>query len=172
LADSLYFIQKSVGAVPSPFDCWLSSRSLKTLVARVERHSSNALALARFMDQHAQVEAVYYPGLPSHPQHDLAARQQRTPDDEPIFGGMISIDIGSLEQARTFIGHLEVFTLAESLGGVESLVEHPAIMTHSSVPRDKREAFGLTDGLVRLSVGIEDVADLQADLSAALDVLA
>jgi cystathionine beta-lyase/cystathionine gamma-synthase len=172
LADDLHLIQKSVGAVPSPFDCWLTSRSLKTLVARVERHSGNALALAGFLDQHTEVGAVYFPGLPDHPQHDLAARQQRTPDGESIFGGMISIDIGSLDRARTFIRHLEVFTLAESLGGVESLVEHPAIMTHSSVPREKREAFGLTDGLVRLSVGIEDVADLETDLAEALAALA
>lgn len=171
LAESLHFIQKSAGAVPSPFDCWLTSRSLKTLVVRVEQHSSNALALASFLDQHAQVDAVYYPGLPTHPQHELAARQQRAPEGEPIFGGMISIDIGSLERARTFISHLEVFTLAESLGGVESLVEHPAIMTHASVPREKREAFGLTDGLVRLSVGIEDIDDLEADLATALAAL-
>ena len=171
LAEDLYFVQKSVGAVPSPFDCWLTSRSLKTLAVRVEQHSRNALALARFLDEHPEVEKVYYSGLPGHPQHDLAARQQRSPDGQPIFGGMISFDAGSLEQARAFIKSLEVFTLAESLGGVESLVEHPASMTHADVPRERREALGLTDGLVRFSVGIEDLADLQADLAAGLALL-
>ena len=172
LAEDLYFVQKSVGAVPSPFDCWLVSRSLKTLAVRVEQHSRNALALARFLDEHPEVEKVYYSGLPGHPRHDLAARQQRTPDDRPIFGGMISFDAGSLKRARAFIQRLDIFTLAESLGGVESLVEHPASMTHAEVPRERREALGLTDGLVRLSVGIEDLADLQADLAAGLATLA
>ena len=172
LAEDLYFVQKSVGAVPSPFDCWLASRSLKTLAVRVEQHSRNALALARFLDEHPEVEKVYYSGLPGHPQHDLAARQQRSPDGQPIFGGMISFDAGSLERARAFIQRLDIFTLAESLGGVESLVGHPASMTHAEVPRERREALGLTDGLVRLSVGIEDLGDLQADLAAGLAALA
>ncbi|MFB0515600.1 MAG: PLP-dependent aspartate aminotransferase family protein [Candidatus Neomarinimicrobiota bacterium] len=172
LAEDLYFVQKSVGAVPSPFDCWLTSRSLKTLPVRIEQHSRNALALAQLLEGHPAVKKVYYPGLPDHPQFELAARQQRTPDGRPIFGGMISLDTGSLERAKAFIRHLEVFTLAESLGGVESLVEHPALMTHASVPRKRREAIGLTDGLVRLSVGIEDLADLEADLAAGLAALA
>ncbi|UCH64187.1 MAG: PLP-dependent transferase [Fidelibacterota bacterium] len=172
LAEDLYFVQKSVGAVPSPFDCWLASRSLKTLAVRIEQHSRNALTLARFLDEHSEIKRVYYPGLPTHPGHELAARQQSTPDGHPVFGGMISLETGSLERARMFIKNLAVFTLAESLGGVESLVEHPAIMTHADVPREKREALGLTDGLVRLSVGIEDLADLQDDLAAGLAALA
>lgn len=172
LAEDLYFVQKSVGAVPSPFDCWLTSRSLKTLPVRIEQHSRNALALAQFLEEHPAVKKVYYPGLPGHLQYELAARQQRTPAGRPVFGGMISCDLGSLERAKAFIRGLEIFTLAESLGGVESLVEHPAIMTHASIPRERRESIGLTDGLVRLSVGIEDVEDLEADLAAGLGALA
>ena len=171
LAEDFYFIQKSLGAVPSPMDCWLTSRSLKTLALRMERHCHNALELARYLEGQPGVERVYYPGLSSHPQHELAVQQQRTPDGEPIFGGMISLEVGSLDRARAFIAALEVFILAESLGGVESLVEHPAIMTHAAVPRERREAIGLTDGLVRLSVGIEDLVDLKADVAAALEAL-
>ena len=171
LAEDLYFVQKSAGSVPSPFDCWLTSRSLKTLAVRMEQHCRSAASLAQFLEDHPEVHRVYYPGLPSHPQRELATRQQRSPDGEPVYGGMISIDIGSLDRARAFIKQLQIFTLAESLGGVESLVEHPAIMTHAEVPREQREAIGLTDGLVRLSVGIEDAADLQEDLVAALDSL-
>ncbi|MEE9161798.1 MAG: PLP-dependent aspartate aminotransferase family protein [Candidatus Neomarinimicrobiota bacterium] len=171
LAEDFFFMQMSVGAVPSPMDCWLTLRSLKTLPLRMERHSRNALELARFLEGRPGVEKVYYPALPGHPQHELAAKQQRTPDGDSIFGGMISFDVGSLERARAVIQNLEIFILAESLGGVESLVDHPALMTHASVPRERREAFGLTDGLVRLSVGIEDLVDLQADLAAALEVL-
>ena len=168
LAEDFELLQMSVGAVPSPMECWLVLRSLKTLALRMEQHSNNALELARFLEGHPSVEGGRYPGLPSHPQHELAARQQRTPDGESIFGGMICFEVGNLERARAVIQNLEVFTLAESLGGVESLVDHPALMTHASVPKNQRETFGLTDGLVRLSVGIEDLADLKADLGAAL----
>ena len=168
LAESLAFIQKSVGAVPAPLDCWLTSRSLKTLALRMERHQANALQLAAYLEARPEVRKIFYPGLPSHPQHELATRQQRTPDGRPGYGGMISIETGSLENARIFVKGLELFTLAESLGGVESLVNHPATMTHAAVPREKREAFGLTDGLVRFSVGVEDVADLEADIGQAL----
>jgi len=171
LADDLYFIQKSVGAVPAPFDCWLTSRSIKTLPVRMKQHDLNARQLATQLAGHPKVKAVHYPGLPSHPQYDLAQRQQRTPDGQPAFGGMISLDVGSLDQARTFVKALHIFTLAESLGGVESLVNHPATMTHASVPKGKRESFGLTDGLVRLSVGIEDIRDLEDDLAGALAAL-
>ena len=172
LAEDLYFIQKTLGAVPSPFDCWLTSRSLKTLAIRMDRHNSNALQLGRFLAERPEVKAIYYPGLPSHPQYDLAVTQQRTPTGEPAFGGMISFETGSLENARTVVQRLQIFTLAESLGGVESLVNHPATMTHASVPREVRESYQLTDGLVRLSVGIEDVEDLETDLAQALAVLA
>ncbi|MEE9465633.1 MAG: PLP-dependent aspartate aminotransferase family protein [Candidatus Neomarinimicrobiota bacterium] len=168
LADDLAFIQKSLGAVPSPFDCWLTQRSLKTLAVRMERHNHNALQLASFLESHPKVQQVYFPGLESHPQHALALRQQRTPGDQPAFGGMLSFETGSREAASKVARALKVFTLAESLGGVESLVNHPVTMTHASVPKDKRESFGLTEGLLRLSVGIEDVADLQADLEEAL----
>ncbi len=168
LAEGLAFIQKSVGAVPAPFDCWLTSRSLKTLALRMEQHQANALALAAYLEGRTEVRKIFYPGLPSHPQHELATRQQRTPDGRPGYGGMISIETGSLEKARTLVNGLQIFTLAESLGGVESLVNHPATMTHAAVPRKKREAFGLTDGLVRFSVGVEDVADLEADIGQAL----
>lgn len=168
IAENLAFIQKSGGAIPSPFDCWLLSRSLKTLAVRMEKHEANARHLAPVLEARPEVDKIYYPGLPTHPQHELAIRQQSMPDGRQAFGGMISIDTGSLDKARTFARGLEVFILAESLGGVESLVNHPATMTHASVPRDKRESFGLTDGLVRLSVGLEDVADLEADLLQAL----
>jgi cystathionine beta-lyase/cystathionine gamma-synthase len=171
LAEDLYFVQKSVGSVPSPFDCWLTSRSLKTLAVRMEQHCRSAALLAQFLDNHSEVHKVFYPGLASHPQRELATLQQRSPDGEPVYGGMISFDIGSLDRARALIKRMQIFTLAESLGGVESLVEHPAIMTHAEVPREQREAIGLTEGLVRLSVGIEDVTDLQEDLATALDSL-
>jgi cystathionine beta-lyase/cystathionine gamma-synthase len=171
LAEDLHYIQKSVGSVPSPFDCWLTSRSLKTLAVRMEQHCRAAALLAQFLANHPGVSQVFYPGLDGHPQHELASRQQRSPAGESVYGGMISIDVGSLDRARAFIKHLQVFTLAESLGGVESLVEHPAIMTHASVPPERREILGITEGLVRLSIGIEDIDDLQADLTIALDSL-
>ena len=168
LATDLAFIQKSLGAVPSPFDCWLTLRSLKTLAVRMDRHNHNALQLAHFLDGHPKVSRVYFPGLEDHPQYDLALKQQRTPDGQPAFGGMISFETGSRDNARKIARALKVFTLAESLGGVESLVNHPVTMTHAAVPREQRESFGLTEGLLRLSVGIEDLADLQGDLEGAL----
>ena len=163
VAGRLRFIQNSVGAVPSPHDCFLVLRGLKTLHLRMARHQENALTLARHLEQHPAVEKVIYPGLPSHPQHELAARQASG------FGGMISFVIkGGLDAARTALERFEVFALAESLGGVESLVEHPAIMTHASVEPHLRAALGIDDGLIRLSVGVEDLADLRADLDTAL----
>lgn len=159
LGERLHFLQKSVGAVPSPFDCYLVLRGLKTLGVRMQKHVASATEIARVLEAHPQVKKVYYPGLPSHPQHALAMRQMRGP------GGMISVEIhGGLPAAAAFLGALRVFVCAESLGGVESLAEHPAIMTHASVPREAREAVGIGDGLLRLSVGIEDVADLLDDL--------
>ncbi len=168
LAADLAFIQKSLGAVPAPFDCWLTLRSLKTLAVRMDRHNLNALQLAHFLKDHPKVSRVYFPGLADHPQYDLAQQQQRTPDGLPAFGGMISFETGSRENARSVALALKVFTLAESLGGVESLVSHPVTMTHAAVPKEQRELVGLTEGLLRLSVGIEDLADLQADLEQAL----
>ncbi|MFO0638309.1 MAG: cystathionine gamma-synthase [Polyangiaceae bacterium] len=159
LGERLHFLQKSVGAVPSPFDCYLVLRGLKTLGVRMRKHVASATEIARVLEAHPQVKKVYYPGLPSHPQHALATRQMRGP------GGMISVEIhGGLPAAAAFLGALRVFVCAESLGGVESLAEHPAIMTHASVPKEAREAVGIGDGLLRLSVGIEDVSDLLDDL--------
>jgi len=162
LRERLAFLQNAVGAVPSPFDSFMVLRGIKTLHVRMARHDQNARSLAEWLAGHRQVERVIYPGLSSHPQHQLAARQQRG------FGGMISFDLaGNLEAARRFLKACRVFACAESLGGVESLIEHPAIMTHASVPPDRRRALGIGDGFIRLSVGIEDVDDLRADLEAA-----
>jgi cystathionine gamma-lyase len=162
LHQRLAFLQNAVGAVPSPMDSFLVMRGLKTLHVRMDRHESNARALAAWLVGHGQVERVIYPGLESHPQHALAVRQQRG------FGGMISFELrGGIEAARRFLKECRVFTLAESLGGVESLIEHPAIMTHASVPADRRRALGIGDGLIRLSVGIEDLDDLRGDLERA-----
>lgn len=163
LADQLAFIQNSCGAVPGPQDCYLTLRGLKTLHLRMERHCENAQKIAEYLQGHAKVRTVVYPGLASHPQHELAKRQMKG------FGGMISFYVdGDLAASRRLLESFEVFTLAESLGGVESLVEHPAIMTHASVPADKRAALGIDDGFVRLSVGVEHVDDLLADLEGAL----
>ncbi len=163
LHDRLYFLQNSCGAVPSPHDCYLTLRGLKTLPLRMQRHSENAGRIAAFLSEHAKVERVIYPGLASHPQHELAARQASG------FGGMISFDLkGDLAAARRFLEAVHVFTLAESLGGVESLIEHPAIMTHASVPPETRAKLGITDGFVRVSAGIEHIDDLIADLDQAL----
>ncbi|HEY0190439.1 MAG TPA: cystathionine gamma-synthase [Kofleriaceae bacterium] len=162
LRDKLAFLQNAAGAVPSPMDSFLVMRGTKTLHIRMERHEANARALASWLEKHPQVERVIYPGLASHPQHDLARRQARG------FGGMISFVLaGGLEASRKFLSATQIFTLAESLGGVESLVEHPAIMTHASVPAETRDKLGIADGFIRLSVGIEDVADQQADLERA-----
>jgi len=162
LAEQLAFIQKSVGAVPGPFDCWLALRGAKTLAVRMRQHDENGRRIAQWLAADQRVQRVYYPGLPSHPQHDLACRQMKG------FGGMISLETGSLERARRMVASTKLFALAESLGGVESLIGHPATMTHAAVPKALRDAMGLTEGLVRLSVGIEDVDDLIADLDQAL----
>ncbi|WP_460352558.1 MULTISPECIES: cystathionine gamma-synthase [unclassified Pseudomonas] len=163
LADKLGFLQNAVGAISGPFDAFLTLRGVKTLALRMERHCSNALELAKWLEQQPQVKRVYYPGLPSHPQHELAKRQMHS------FGGMISVDLNSdLEGARRFLENVKIFALAESLGGVESLIEHPAIMTHATIPAETRAKLGIGDGLVRLSVGVEDLEDLRADLAYAL----
>jgi len=163
LADKLGFLQNAVGAISGPFDAFLTLRGVKTLALRMERHCSNALEMAKWLEQQPQVKRVYYPGLPSHPQHELAKRQMHG------FGGMISVDLNSdLEGARRFLENVKIFALAESLGGVESLIEHPAIMTHATIPAETRAKLGIGDGLVRLSVGVEDLEDLRADLAYAL----
>ncbi|MBX3321352.1 MAG: cystathionine gamma-synthase [Phycisphaeraceae bacterium] len=159
----LKFIQLSEGAVPGIMECFLFLRSTKTLHVRMERHCSNAMTIAEHMERHQAIERVIYPGLASHPQHELAKKQMRG------FGGIVTVYVrGGLDASRRMLERVRIFSLAESLGGVESLIEHPAIMTHASVPPDQRAALGITDGLVRLSVGIEDVADLIADLDRAL----
>jgi cystathionine gamma-lyase len=163
LAERLAFLQNAVGAVAGPFDSFLALRGLKTLALRMERHCANGLAIADHLSRHPRVAKVHYPGLPSHPQHALARRQMNG------FGGMVTIEIkGGLAEARRFLERVEIFALAESLGGVESLTEHPAIMTHASLPPERRAALGISDALVRLSVGVEDAADLLADLDQAL----
>jgi len=168
LGEHLAFLQNAIGAVPGPLDCWLVLRATKTLALRMRQHNANALAIAKFLSAHPRVDKVYYPGLPDHPQHDLARRQQVSPYDEVGFGGIISFDVGSFERARRLLKNVRLWTVAESLGGVESLISHPATMTHAAVPKAQREKFGLTDGLLRLSVGLEDVEDLIADLEEAL----
>lgn len=161
-AEKIYFVQRSAGAGLAPMDCFLISRGIKTLAIRMLQHNANGITVARHLDAHPKVRKVYYPGLPTHPQHDIARRQQKGP------GAMLSIDLGSLEAARRFLNQLKLCALAESLGGVESLVSLPAQMTHSSMPAEVRDRIGITDGLVRLSVGIEDVEDIMADLDQAL----
>ena len=163
LATQIKFLQNSVGGVMGPFDAFLVNRGLKTLGVRMKTHCENAAAIARWLDGRSSVAKVYYPGLESHPQHELAKRQMRG------FGGMISILVdGDLSRTKQIMERLQVFTVAESLGGVESLANHPAIMTHASVPKEVREAGGVTDNLIRLSVGVEDLDDLIADLEQAL----
>lgn len=162
IAEELRFQQKAVGAVPGPWDCWLVLRGTKTLHVRMERHNQNGQRVAEFLQNHPAVERVYYPGLPSHPQHELAKRQMRG------FTGMISIELGSPERAKRLVEGTRLFALAESLGGVESLIGLPALQTHASVPPERRKAMGITDSLVRLSVGIEDIEDLIEDLDQAL----
>ncbi|MCU4717752.1 cystathionine gamma-synthase [Halapricum hydrolyticum] len=164
LDERLGFYQNSVGATPDPFACFLVLRGTKTLPVRMERHSENARTLAAWLEDHPAIERVYYPGLESHPQHELAARQM------DAFGGMVSFELdGSLEATERLVSSTEVFTLAESLGGVESLLEQPATMTHAAVPREQRLDAGVTDGLVRVSVGLEAIEDLRADLAGAID---
>ena len=160
--DRLYFIQKSAGAILSPFDCWLVLRGVKTLAVRMEQHEKNGRAIAAFLESHPKVKRVYYPGLKSHPQHELAKRQMKG------FGAMLSFELGSLGAAQRMLRQVKVCSLGESLGGVETLISHPATMTHASVPPEERQKIGITDGLVRISVGIEDVEDLIADLDRAL----
>jgi cystathionine gamma-lyase len=163
LRERMQFLQNAVGAIQGPFDSFLALRGLKTLALRMERHCGSALKIASWLEQHPKVRRVYYPGLASHPQHALASKQMHA------FGGMISAELaGTLEDARRFLERCRLFALAESLGGVESLIEHPALMTHASVPADVRAKLGIGDTLVRLSVGIEDSDDLIADLAAAL----
>ncbi len=162
-AEWLQFVQNAEGAILGPFDAWLVLRGTKTLAVRMVQHSANGAALARVLADHPKVHHVNYPGLPSHPQHELAARQMRG------FGGMLSFDMGSLERARTLLEGVRLMSLAESLGGVETLISHPATMTHASVPVDRRDALGITDGLVRISAGIEDIDDLTEDLTQALE---
>ncbi|HMN96911.1 MAG TPA: PLP-dependent aspartate aminotransferase family protein [Phycisphaerales bacterium] len=171
LAERLRFLQNAIGSVMGPFDAYLCLRGAKTLALRVARHSTSAQRIAEWLEGHPKVERVVYPGLPSHPQHALAARQMRL-DGTPAFGGMITIFLrGGLDESRRFLEHVHLFALAESLGGVESLIEHPAIMTHASVPPEARAKLGIGDSLVRLSVGIEHVDDLIADLDAALKAM-
>ncbi|MDP9186522.1 MAG: PLP-dependent aspartate aminotransferase family protein [Verrucomicrobiota bacterium] len=159
LGDRMWFLQNSVGAIAGAFDSFLVLRSLKTLALRMERHCANALEIARWLEEQPQVKSVSYPGLKSHPQHDLARTQMRG------FGGMVTIVLETdLEGTRRFLENTHLFALAESLGGVESLINHPALMTHASVPKEQREALGVTDSLVRLSVGVEDLRDLVDDL--------
>lgn len=161
----LAFYQNAAGAILSPFDSWLVLRGTKTLPLRMAQHSRTGMALAQFLEAHPKVRRVYYPGLASHPQHALAARQMRD------FGGMLSFETGSLDAARRVLDTVRLMALAESLGGVETLISHPATMTHASVPRETRDALGITDGLVRISAGLEDLDDLKEDLSRALDAV-
>ncbi len=163
LAERLGFLQNAAGAVPGPMDCWLALRGIKTLPLRMRQHDANGRRVAQWLSGRPEVQKLYYPGLPSHPQHELACRQMTG------FGGMISLDLGSPARARRFVEAVRIFALAESLGGVESLIGHPASMTHASVPPALREAMGLTDSLVRLSCGCEDAQDLIADLEQALE---
>lgn len=162
-AEKLHFLQNSIGAVPGPMDCWLTLRGIKTLGVRMRQHEASAKVIAPWLEQHAAVERVVYPGLESHPQHAIAREQMSG------YGGMITFFLrGGLDAARNMLESVKIFALAESLGGVESLIEHPAIMTHASVPADVRAQLGISDALVRLSVGIEDTEDLLADLDQAL----
>jgi cystathionine beta-lyase/cystathionine gamma-synthase len=160
--DRIRYIQNAAGGIPSPFDCWLSLRSAKTLAVRMQKHDENARAFADFLIKSNAAKKVIYPGLESHPQHHLAIKQMRG------FGGMVSADFGTIEKAKQVLNNVKIFALAESLGAVESLIGHPASMTHASVPKEEREKFGLTDSLVRFSVGIEDIEDLIEDVEQAI----
>ncbi len=160
--ERIRYVQNAIGAVPSPFDCWLILRSTKTLAVRMERHNQNAIKFAGYLIKSGMAAKVYYPGLPDHPQHELAKKQMRG------FGGMISADFEDVERAKMLLKNVRVFTLGESLGGVESLISHPASMTHASVPKEEREKMGLTDSLVRFSIGLEDIEDLIEDVHSAM----
>ena len=161
--ERIRYIQNAAGGVPSPFDCWLVLRSTKTLAVRMKQHEENANKFAKFLKESGYAKKVIYPGLKDHPQHELAKKQMRG------FGGMVSADFETLDKAKKVLNNAKIFTLAESLGGVESLISHPASMTHASVPKEEREKMGLTDSLVRFSVGIEDIEDLIADVEQALE---
>jgi cystathionine beta-lyase/cystathionine gamma-synthase len=161
-ADKIYFLQRSAGAGLAPMDCFLVSRGIKTLAVRMKQHDANGMLIAKFLEAHPKVKRTLYPGLKSHPQHEIAKKQQSG------FGAMLSFDVGSIDAARSLLNHVKLCSLAESLGGVETLISHPATMTHASVPAEMRQRVGITDGLVRLSVGIEDAEDLIADLDFAL----
>ena len=166
LAEKIKYIQNAVGSVPSPFDCYMLVRSIKTLAVRMERHNNNALEIANYLSKHKKVNNVFYPGLNSDPNHEVAKKQMKG------FGGIVSIDLkGDINTAKVFLENIEIFTLAESLGGVESLIEHPAIMTHASIDKKIREELGISDTLIRLSVGIEDVNDLKESLNKALNLI-
>ncbi len=162
IAEQIGFLQNAVGAILSPFDSWLVLRGVKTLAVRMKQHEANGVAMASYLVNQSKVRKVYYPGLPDHPQHELAKRQMRG------FGGMLTFDLGTFEAARSVCNRVTLMALAESLGGVETLISHPASMTHASVPPERRAAIGLTDSLVRISAGIEDPADLVDDLKQAL----
>lgn len=161
IADRLTFLQNAAGAVPGPLDCWLALRGTKTLILRMRQHDASGRQIAQWLSEHRAIQKLYYHGLPDHPQHELACRQMDG------FGGMISFDLGSIEKAKAVVDRTRLFALAESLGGVESLIGHPASMTHAAVPVEMRQAMGLTDGLVRISVGVEDTEDLMTDLDQA-----
>jgi len=163
--DWLRFVQNAAGAILSPFDSWLVLRGTKTLALRMQQHSVNGMALAEFLAAHPKVKKVYYPGLPSHPQYELAKRQMHG------FGGMLAFDLGSMEAARRLLNAVRLHALAESLGGVETLISHPATMTHASVPAERRAAIGIGDGMVRISAGVEDIDDLKEDLTQALNAV-
>ncbi|MEO8168243.1 MAG: PLP-dependent aspartate aminotransferase family protein, partial [bacterium] len=160
--EKLRFLQKAVGAILSPFDAWLCLRGTKTLAVRMKQHCESAKIVAQWLTEQKKVMKVYFPGLKEHPQHELAKRQMRD------FGGMISFELGSLENAAAFLKKVQLCALAESLGGVETIITHPASMTHAAIPADQRARIGVTDGLVRISVGIEDVEDILADLGQAM----
>ncbi len=163
--ERLRFLQNAAGAVPGPWDCWLALRGIKTLHIRMREHEKNARVVVAMLSDHRSVQKLYYPGLADHPGHEIAERQQDG------FGAMVSFDVGSLDRAQKVVQAVKIFTLAESLGGVESLISHPAAMTHAAVPKADRDAMGVTDGLVRLSVGIEDAEDLVDDVRNALEVI-
>jgi cystathionine gamma-lyase len=171
LAERIRYLQNSIGSVMGPFDAYLCLRGIKTLGLRMERHCQSGMAIAKMLEAHDKVERVVYPGLESHPQHAVAAKQMGLASG-PGFGGMITIFLkGGIDESRRFLENVSLFALAESLGGVESLIEHPAIMTHATVPAEAREKLGISDSLVRLSVGIEDLDDLIADIHVGLDAI-
>ena len=171
IIERLHFIQMSIGAVPGPMDCWLTQRSLKTLAVRMKVHNSNAMKIAEVLNNDSRIKQTIYPGLIGHPQYALATSQQLDPNGDPGYGGMLSIILENIDQATVFAKKLNIFTLAESLGGVESLICHPATMTHASIPSDIREELGISEGLLRLSIGIEHIDDLLDDISSAIESL-